>query len=248
MPLRYIEKAMAAGSVEALWTLLCEKMETYGFDRLLYGFTRNVTAFGLGGPGDFMILTNHAPEYTRRFIDDRLFFDAPMLNWALHNTGACSWRWVSDHAHTLTDRQREVIAFNRSMDVNAGYTISFQDYKVRNRAGLGLAARKDLSQDDVDAIWAKNGTEIHVMCQVTHLVFTTLPYTPPGRALTRRQREVLEWVGDGKTTLDISTIMGVSPATVEKHLRLAREALDVETTAQAVLKASFQNQLYAVRG
>ena len=59
---------------------------------------------------------------------------------------------------------------------------------------------------------------------------------------------MLEWVGDGKTAQDISTIMGVSPATIEKHLRLAREALDVETTAQAVLKASFQNQLYAVHG
>ena len=31
---------------------------------------------------------------------------------------------------------------------------------------------------------------------------------------------------------------------VEKHLRLAREALDVETTAQAVLKASLQRQIF----
>ena len=62
--------------------------------------------------------------------------------------------------------------------------------------------------------------------------------------LTNRQREVLEWVGDGKTTQDIATIMDLTPATVEKHLRLARESLDVETTAQAVLKASFQNQIF----
>jgi LuxR family transcriptional regulator len=38
--------------------------------------------------------------------------------------------------------------------------------------------------------------------------------------------------------------MGLTAATVEKHLRLAREALDVDTTAQAVLKASFQNQIF----
>ena len=29
-------------------------------------------------------------------------------------------------------------------------------------------------------------------------------------------------------------------------LRLAREALEVETTAQAVLKASFQNQIFVL--
>ncbi|MEJ2019255.1 MAG: helix-turn-helix transcriptional regulator, partial [Maritimibacter sp.] len=62
--------------------------------------------------------------------------------------------------------------------------------------------------------------------------------------LTERQREVLSWIGDGKSNLDVATILGVSVATVEKHLRLARERLGVETTAQAVLKASFQNQIY----
>jgi LuxR family transcriptional regulator len=246
MPLQYIEAAIAADSVEEVWTLLTAKMETYGFDRMLYGFTRNVTAYGLGWPDDFMVLSTHPAEYTRRFIDDRLYDDAPMFKWALSNTGSCSWRWMEEHAHTFTPREREVIAFNRSLGVTAGYTISFRDHKIRNRAGIGLTARKGMSQDDVDALWAVSGREIEVMCQVTHLVFTTLPYTPPGRSLTPRQREVLEWVGDGKTTLDISMIMGVSPATIEKHLRLAREALDVETTAQAILKASFQNQLFAV--
>jgi len=68
----------------------------------------------------------------------------------------------------------------------------------------------------------------------------------PRRPLTRRQREVLEWVGDGKTVQDIALLMGLTPATVEKHLRLAREALEVGTTAQAVLKASYQNQIFVL--
>ena len=43
-----------------------------------------------------------------------------------------------------------------------------------------------------------------------------------------------------------AVLMGLTPATIEKHLRLAREALSVETTAQAVLKASFQNQMFVL--
>jgi LuxR family transcriptional regulator len=39
--------------------------------------------------------------------------------------------------------------------------------------------------------------------------------------------------------------MGISPAMVEKHLRLAREVLDVETTAHAVAKAALFNHLFA---
>ena len=57
---------------------------------------------------------------------------------------------------------------------------------------------------------------------------------------------MLQWVGDGKTTQDIALLMGLTAATVEKHLRLARDSLSVETTAQAVLKAALQNQMYVV--
>jgi len=64
--------------------------------------------------------------------------------------------------------------------------------------------------------------------------------------LTKRQREVLQWVGDGKTTQDIAILLDLTSATIEKHLRLAREALDVETTAQAVLKAAFLNQMFVI--
>jgi LuxR family transcriptional regulator len=83
------------------------------------------------------------------------------------------------------------------------------------------------------------------MNNVFHLKLLTLPYSG-ARQLTQRQREVLQWVGDGKTAQDIALLMGLSAATVEKHLRLAREALDVETTAQAVLKAAFYNQMFTV--
>jgi LuxR family transcriptional regulator len=62
--------------------------------------------------------------------------------------------------------------------------------------------------------------------------------------LTQRQRETLEWVADGKTMQDVGLLMGVSPAMVEKHLRLARDALDVETTAQAVAKAALLNMIF----
>lgn len=59
-----------------------------------------------------------------------------------------------------------------------------------------------------------------------------------------RQREALEWVADGKTTQDVALLMGVSAAMVEKHLRLAREALAVETTAQAVAKGAMLNMIF----
>ena len=51
-------------------------------------------------------------------------------------------------------------------------------------------------------------------------------------------------VADGKTVQDAALLMELNPATVEKHLRLAREALEVETTAQAIRKVSTHNQFF----
>ena len=103
-----------------------------------------------------------------------------------------------------------------------------------------------MTQDDADAVWAEHGPDIILLNNLVHLKILTLPVPLHNQTLTPRQREALEWVGDGKTMQDIAQIMGLTQATIEKHLRLARETLNVETTAQAVAKAAFHNQMYII--
>ena len=245
MLLDYLEALNEANSIEDLWTLHTQTMATFGFDRLLYGFTQFRSAHSFGDREDVLVLTNHDNSYSDPFVND-LYFHAPMVRWATENVGACSWSWMTDHADALTESERKVVAFNRKMGVVAGYTISFREVSVRAKGAIALTARPGMSQADADAIWAEHGRMIVQMNNVAHLKITNLPFSTARKRLTKRQREALEWVGDGKTTQDIAVIMGLTPATVEKHLRLAREVLDVETTAQAVLKASFQNQIFVL--
>jgi len=242
----YLHHVSNTQTMEELWAAHCDKMAEYGFDRLIYGFTRYRTSTSLGDPEDFIILTNHDPEYTDVFLGEGLYFHAPMTHWALDHEGPCSWHLVSEmlENRVLTPEEQRVIQFNQKMRVTAGYTISFKSVSVRTKGAIALTARPDMTQSDVDAIWDEHGDDIHLMNNVAHLKILTLPYSGPNRALTPRQREALEWVGDGKTTQDIALLMGLTSATVEKHLRLAREALSVETTAQAVLKAAMQNQMF----
>ena len=138
----------------------------------------------------------------------------------------------------------EVVEFNRVWGITAGYSVSFKSLSPRSKAGIGLVGKPGASQADVDAIWAAHGQEITLLNNIFHLKVLQLPYRYPNRALTSRQREVLEWVSDGKTTQDIALLINRTAATVEKHLRLARESLGVQTTAQAVSKATFQNQIF----
>lgn len=244
----FLEELTAAPSAEELWTLHCAKMAEYGFDRIIYGFSHFTSPTSMGDPEDFVLLTNQDPEYMKLFIGNGLYRDAPMVRWALNNVGACSWGYLWDEMArgSLSEREQQVIEINRKHGVTAGYSISFKAITSRSKGAIALTARKGMSQEEADAVWAEHGSDIVLMNNVAHLKIVTLPHQRGGRSLTNRQREALEWVGDGKTTQDIALLMGLTSATVEKHLRLARNVLSVETTAQAVLKAAFQNQMFIV--
>lgn len=244
---KYLGAVTNAQSLEELWSLHCNRMAEYGFNRLIYGFTRYRSGSSLGDPQDWVVLTNHDPAYIKGFLDDGMYADAPMLRWSLGNDGACSWNIMAESARRgeLSAREMRVLEFNRRLGVTAGYTISFRSLSHRSKGAMALTAPAGVTQQEVDDIWAAHGDDILVCNNVAHLKILTLPHSNK-RQLTKRQREVLEWVGDGKTAQDIAVIMGLTPATVEKHLRLARMAFDVETTAQAVMKAAFANQMFVL--
>ena len=55
--------------------------------------------------------------------------------------------------------------------------------------------------------------------------------------LSRREAEVLRWVAEGKTNVEIGTILGVSHRTVGKHLERVFQKLNVETRTAAAAAA-----------
>lgn len=242
---RYLLELTRATSLESVWTAHKARMAAYGFDRVLYAATRFRSENGTGDIRDALVLTNYPPEFTQTYLEGGLFRDAPMVRWAAREVGCLSWTEILKDAKAgkLSPAELRVMEFNRRHGVNAGYGISFPRVSLRTAHGIGLASTS-MKQAEVDALWQAHGEEIELLNNVAHLTILSLPYGDHGRSLTTRQREVLELVADGKTIQDVAMILSLTPATVEKHMRLAREALDVETTAQAVMKAAVQNQFY----
>ena len=247
---RFLSEIMQADLIRDVWELHVSKMREYNFDRLVSGFTHFSTDHGLGDPNDFTFLTNHSADYINGFINDGRFKDAPMTNWAQANNGACSWTHIVKRMQnaTLSPGELATIAFNHKHDVKAGYTISFKAPSLRSKGAIGLTAPKNISQEEVDENWKEFGDEILLINNVVHLKIIALPLeTPAALNLTKRQIQVLQWVSDGKTFQDVSVLLNISPATVEKHLRLARQGLGVETTAQAIMKTVRQNQFHITK-
>lgn len=233
-------------SVGPVWSAATGFFAKLGFGRVNYGYTRFLHEASIGNPDDAVFLTTADADYALRYFSGGLYARTPVFRWAQKNTGTCTWAWVGEAMARgeLTADEMAAVKQNLAMGVSAGVTISFPETSTRAKGALGMIADPGLTHADVERIWAARKDEVMAVANMMHLKLVQLPGGSRRRPLTQRQREALEWVADGKTMQDVGLLMGVSPAMVEKHLRLAREALDVETTAQAVAKAALLNMIF----
>jgi DNA-binding CsgD family transcriptional regulator len=241
-----IIKIAEAQSIDEAWALGTGYFARIGFVRVNYGFTRFHHDKTIGDPDDALFLTTMGDDYAQRYFRGGFYATSPVFRWAQQNVGACTWTWVHEAraAGRLAPDEEAAIAQNAAIGIVAGISVSFPPATSRTKGALGLIADAGLGHADVDRIFAQDHATILAVAHCLNMKMMLLPQANRRRALTQRQREALEWVADGKTMQDIAVLMSVSPAMVEKHLRLAREALDVETTAQAVAKGAMLNMLF----
>jgi len=238
---------IAEGSgTQEVWRLATDYFASLGFSRVNYGFTRFRSVRSIGDPDDALYLTTASEAYAASYFRNGFYAKTPAFRWARENEGATTWTWVREAylAGKLSPIEMETVQQNMAAGITAGISISFPVTSARAKGAMGLIADPGLSAEDVDKIFADKQSEFLPVAHMLHLKLIQLPFSNRRRALTARQREALEWVADGKTTQDIAMLMGVSAAMVEKHLRLARETLSVDTTAQAVAKAALMNLIF----
>jgi len=105
------------------------------------------------------------------------------------------------------------------------------------RAGAkGYVLKNQAATDLVEAVQqvARGGIYLspHVSRAVVeaYLSKTNVPVDP----LTPRERQVLQMVGEGRTTKDVATILGISAKTAESHRARLMRKLDIHETAGLV--------------
>lgn len=244
--LALLNRIAASASIDEAWELATAYFARLGFKRANYGFTRFKHLKTIGDPDDALFLTTCDADFVKRYFQGGFFSKTPVFRWAERNSGICSWTWVKEafEAGRLSAEEADAVRQNAVNGITVGLSVSFPEVSSRSKGALGLIADPGMNHGEVDAILSARREEILAVANMMHLTIVHLPQLSRHRALSPRQREALEWVADGKTTQDVALLMGVSPAMVEKHLRLAREALAVETTAQAVAKGALLNMIF----
>lgn len=235
-----------ARSVEDVWSHTVDALADFGLVRVNYGLTCTRSGRSIGDPRDVLFLSTHAMDKVRQHHENGFYLKTPEYRWVLENVGAVSWGWTRAEraAGRLSPKECAVMDKMPVRRQRAGYSISFAEGTQRSKGAMGLAAARGVTQADLDEDWRVIGGPVMALCNMAHFKIGSLPLPVPGVVLTDRQRELLEWTADGKTIQDMAVLTGISVSAIEKHLRRARDTLGVETTAHAVAKASFLNQMF----
>lgn len=248
--LKDTEAILAARSAQALWQHYCARLAALGFAHVCYRSVRALTSCCNRILDDGLLLSSYPPHLMQELAAQDLLASAPMYSWLAQNGGWESWAWMQRRrlaGRLPAQEQAAADIFMRHGHVS-GYAIGLGNEVDHIRAGLILGGAIGMRQDQLDQLWASHGRVVVALSGLMHLRISTLPQAPQECMLTLRQREVLECIAVGHTTQEIAAILALRPATVEKHLRLARKALGAKTTAQAILLAASRKLIFLPTG
>ena len=243
MLVSHIERLVGAASVDEARDAYFDALRGHGYSHASYR-----AAFHSALPA---AVFQETPELMSNFPEA---FVAEMEH--VIAAGNCGWAdWAIFHPGAITLRHLTAQQGNDPRIINsckiaerhglAAIRLISLKGQVARAAGIAVICPAVRARPEEEAaLWRKNEREVLGLTSVMHMRIATLVRKAKNPTLTPRQREVLEWTSAGKTVMEVATILGLTAATVEKHLRLARDSLNAGSTAQAILKAHITGQIF----
>lgn len=218
-----------AATTGALWHLVTEYVRGTDIERVVY---HHLPPMGAPDGGAIDISAHGVPgDLIRRYVDERLYRENPMLQHALRSVTPFHFDEVL-FANDVTPTQRAFIEVIRLLGFDRGLGIQVFGPQGRNGyCGLGLRA-------GVTRFPPEHVRSLQWTAQLAHLRYCSLlaPELGPLPQLSEREREVLSWVARGKSNASIGEILGISMHTVDAHLRRIYLKLGVFDRVSAALR------------
>lgn len=214
-------------SREDVVAMLSRLAERYGLNGYLL---INVPADTSGDFTSNVLLTSWPDEMLQTYDHAGLFVGSPVIDRLRRSTAPFSYDTE------MTNRRRADGKAEIAVKLFGQYGLSRGAYfPAHNAAGLrGALAFGGMRE-------ALNPQEMAELNAVANAVFARVVDLAAdghaGTALSRREVECLSWASAGKTSVEMSEILGLSEYTVNHYLNRATRKLDAVNRVQAVAKA-----------
>lgn len=213
---------------DELWSLAVSYFAAQGVPRCAY---LHLPPFGAPDAGETRVRHEGFPlEWIEDYVGRRLYRVDPHAIFSQQTSEPFFWKDIS-HLKEITREEQAYLDDLAAADLGDGLGIQVFGPAGRNGyCGLGIDPEAPhLSDCQI--------REFQWVCQISHLRYCTLitETLPPVRPLTRRERDILTWVARGKSNSVIGDLLGISPHTVDTHLRRIYAKLGVADRISAAL-------------
>ena len=200
-----------------------------GFDYCAYGMQ---SPLSIAEPKTIM-LNNYPQAWQQRYVEQQYVKVDPTVQHCMVSLKPLVWS--SQYTHTQAEKDFWEEA--RSYGLNVGWAQSSRDF-IGTRGMLTLARSSDqLSEKEQKAQY----TNMYWLTQTVHSsiakIVNDVEFSQFNLYLTNREKEVLRWTAEGKTSAEIAQILGVSERTINFHLSNSMQKLNVKNKISAAIRA-----------
>lgn len=231
----FMEAAAQHDDPVKLFHILARQLRNVGFDKVAY-----VNFDLLEQPETPLIsrlLCNtftYAPGWVSHYVKEQFSEYDVLFQLARTNPRPLNWEQVRQKL-TLTKKQQ--LVFDEGYDAGHKFGLTIPLFGPAGLAAtLSVATSGTVSDAQGDRVPIIGlASQFHFAFEVA-TSFSCLQDPPP--VLSPREYECLSWVAQGKSTWDISQIIGIAEATVQFHIRNVMRKLGVNSRVAAVFKAA----------
>lgn len=199
-----------------------------------YGFHAWLVT-GLPNPGGridpLMMLNGWPAGWTEHYTKNNLVQDDPVVAHCFRATKPFEWT-EAPYDPLRQPKAREVMERAIDFRMNQGFCVPIHTSE-------GFQAVVTVAGERVEIVGHVKRA-LHLMALYAHakaVELCTPKALPVARLLSKREREVLQWTAAGKTSWEISRILGISEQTVVAHIKAAAAKLDTPNRVATVVQA-----------
>jgi len=182
---------------------------------------------------NFGILTNYPEEWLRHYIDNHYVEYDPVYRKGL--TAKTPWTWEEIMREKISKKSQRVMDEAGEFKLCSGAGVSIH-HPYGGITGIGFASPQKHIRTDRDAlsqIYLASVQMIVVLSEITGKGSTDRGIL----RITKREKEVLNWIAAGKTKSEIADILSLSESSVKRYCENIASKFETNNLPSAVARA-----------
>ena len=223
----FIDDTRKASDGPELWEVSVAFFRDRGVAMMSYHYYGG----GLADTAPLIRAEGFPEDWVQHYVEDRLFLVDPIPALAARSTEPFFWSDIGALT-ALLDHEEAYLEELKDARLGEGLGVPvFGPLNCDGYVGLGFGGTRP-------ALGQRAVRELQAAAQVAHLAYCGMAAGQQRAryALSPREREVLHWIARGKSNAVISTIMDISPHTVDTHVRRIFDKLGVADRTTAAIK------------